>query len=73
MRRGPGGRDFPGLASWLRAVQRRVARPHEDHAEVQPLPQERGPWVAFRGTHREAANSSARAAEPPLPRHPRDR
>lgn len=71
-RRGPGGRDFPGLASWLRAVHRRVTRPHKDHAEVWSLPQERGPCVAFPGTHREAANSSNRAAELPLPRHLRD-
>lgn len=36
---------------------------------MRPLPQERGPWVAFLGTHREAANPSPRAAEPSLPRH----
>ena len=67
MGRGLGGRDFPGLPSWLRAVQHRVARPHEDNAEVRSLPEERGPWLAFPGTHREAGNSSAsRGAAPPL-------
>lgn len=39
-RRGPGGRDFPGLASWLRAVPPQGPQgPKEDHAEVWSLPQ----------------------------------
>ena len=69
MGRGLGGRDFPGLPSWLRAVHHRVARPHEDHAEVRSLPEERGLWVAFPGTQ-QTPPPGPRSRPPPTPAGP---